>query len=255
MQLFSCYVINLEKDKERMLFMEKRLQDLGISFTRLPAVYGKTIDEVTKEKYYDSSLLPKHKGLSPGELGCAISHRMAYENFMNAKEDYTLILEDDVELPDNFKKILNDEILKNTNNSWDYLSFDYFAYGFDFIALWIPGVIRIAQKKQGVLSKVVFSTKLLVKIVPMLLLSLAEELQKNLWRNCAITPIKSTAFAGAYLLTKEGASKLLAVHDKIMYLADRLAPIARRKTRLRFKIYNPLIVRQLKDQFISNLHN
>lgn len=82
----------------------------------------------------------------------------------------------------------------------------------------------------------------------------AEQLQMLCNKNCAITPLKTPSFAGAYLITNKGAKKLLSVHEKILYLADRLPIVARKKVNLKFKIYTPLVVKQLKEVFDSNLH-
>jgi len=34
--------------------------------------------------------------MTPGEVGCALSHMKAYENLIHSGEEYALILEDDV---------------------------------------------------------------------------------------------------------------------------------------------------------------
>ncbi len=58
-----------------------------------------------------------------GEVGCAISHKRCYQRFLTDEKykntEYLLILEDGVEIPKNFKKILNNI------NSWKEKLPDY----------------------------------------------------------------------------------------------------------------------------------
>ena len=136
---------------------------------------------------------------------------------------------------------------------WEYLSFDYYAYGFPFLRLWIPGVISILKSKDGLISKIIFSATIIVKLPFVLCASLYEEIQKLVCKDAPITPIRPIYFAGCYLITRAGAQKLLSVHDKILYIADRLPNVARKQNNLNFKIYTPLVVTQLKETFASNL--
>jgi GR25 family glycosyltransferase involved in LPS biosynthesis len=255
MQSFTCYLINLDKDKDRLAFMDEQLTKTNITYTRIQAVYGKELSSDERKKYYNEEAKGEHR-LNDGELGCALSHRKALEETVQKKEGYALVLEDDVALPENFKDILEREIKKNKQNSqWDYVSFDYFAYGLPFIKLWLPGIHTIIKNKKGMLSKSVCILSSFLKCIPLCLLLLAEEIQKNLYKNRTITPLKPTSFAGAYLLTYDGAQKILSVSDTILYIADRLPIVAKQQKSLRFKIYTPLVVRQLKHVFSSNLHS
>ncbi len=234
--------------------MDKQLKKLSIEYVRIPAVYGKNLTEEEKKKHYDKKKNIQDD-LNDGELGCALSHRTAQEKVYNEKISYGLVLEDDVTLPDNFKEIVEREIAKNTSGSkWDYLSFDYFAYGLDFFNLWLPGIKDIARQKKGILEKTFFIATSLMKGIYLLALLSLEQIQITVYKNCAISPIKTPSFAGAYILTNRGAKKLLSVSDKIVYIADRLPIVARKKVNLNFKIYTPLVVRQLKEVFDSNLH-
>ena len=59
--------------------------------------------------------------------------------------------------------------------------------------------------------------------------------------------------AGCYLVTREGAQKLLKTQgNKIRYTADRLPNVARVKEGLIFFGFVPLLVIQQRDKFQSN---
>ena len=136
----KVFYINLDKDTDRREHMEKQLTSLGFEYERFPAVDGRNPEIETD--YDEKIALRKNRvALTPGELGCAMSHRALYEKIVKENIDYMLIMEDDVKLPDNFSKIVETEISKNTNNKrWDYLSFDYAEMGSIFLKRWVGSV-------------------------------------------------------------------------------------------------------------------
>ena len=60
-------------------------------------------------------------------------------------------------------------------------------------------------------------------------------------------------FAGAYILTQEGAQKMLAMSHQVLYPADRLPNQARIKKGMICRGYVPSIVHQDRDSFTSNI--
>ncbi|MEM4620005.1 MAG: glycosyltransferase family 25 protein [Desulfurococcaceae archaeon] len=55
--------------------------------------------KLTAEEYFRlvaCSFLKDFLLMTPGEVGCALSHMKAYENLIHSGEEYALILEDDV---------------------------------------------------------------------------------------------------------------------------------------------------------------
>lgn len=248
MQPYTCFLINLEKDTARLRFMDEQLCRIGIKYTVLPAVLGKNLSPLQKQKYCE-----ENTGLNDGEIGCALSHKKIQQTIVSENIPYTLVLEDDVLLPDNLKEIIEKQIKKNVLNTWDYLSFDYYAYGYSFLGLWFPGVAQIYKNKKNALSKIFFIMSCFCKLFAILAVCSIEEIQKTFFKNNPVSPMRSISFTGAFLLTNTGAKKLLAVGDKIQYLADALPNIARKKIGLQFKIYTPLMVRQMKETFTSNI--
>ena len=93
------YVINLDRDAERMASIRANLEALGLPFERLPAVMGKDVPEW--EKLVDLPAYAWRNRLDTpraGEVGCYLSHLKAMETFLRTDAPWCVILEDDVEV-------------------------------------------------------------------------------------------------------------------------------------------------------------
>ena len=93
------YVINLDRDVERMASIRANLEALGLPFERLSAVMGKDVPEW--EKLVDMSAYAWRNRLDApraGEVGCTLSHLKAMETFLRTDAPWCVILEDDVEV-------------------------------------------------------------------------------------------------------------------------------------------------------------
>ena len=93
------YVINLDRDAERMASIRANLEALGLPFERLSAVMGKDVPEW--EKLVDMSAYAWRNRLDApraGEVGCYLSHLKAMETFLRTDAPWCVILEDDVEV-------------------------------------------------------------------------------------------------------------------------------------------------------------
>lgn len=93
------YVINLDRDTERMASIHDNLTRLGLPFERLSAVMGKDVPEW--EKLVDLSAYAWRNRLDTpraGEVGCYLSHLKAMETFLRTDAPWCVILEDDVEV-------------------------------------------------------------------------------------------------------------------------------------------------------------
>jgi len=119
----KVYVINLDKDKDRMEKISKQLNDLNIEYTRFPAILGSKIVE--------------HEYLSPacsifctdGIKGCALSHKFIWDDMLKNNYKNVLILEDDASLDSDFNALFQ--------KGWDQLiatrkTFDIFYLGCNF---------------------------------------------------------------------------------------------------------------------------
>jgi glycosyl transferase family 25 len=93
------YVINLDRDVERLASIRDNLAKLGLGFERLPAVMGKDVPEW--EKLVDLPAYAWRNRLDTpraGEVGCYLSHLKAMETFLRTDAPWCVILEDDVEV-------------------------------------------------------------------------------------------------------------------------------------------------------------
>lgn len=256
--MYTTFVINLDKDTERMQFMHEQLARLGIAYRRETAILGKSYNPSLKE--YNESYAIKKGGhaLLPGEIGCALSHSRVIQKIIDEKIPYTLVLEDDVSLPIDFHQIIETEIAKNENSpAWEYLLFDYVVVGRIFIRQWLSGVAVNLQKTWQtnylmMLPKMIIFFLKAMYIIP---LSIFEGL-RNHYKKSSPGPVRffrEVYFAGAYIVTYEGALKLRTLSQPVIYTADHLPNKARILTGLKFRGYAPQIVRQNKHRFGSSI--
>lgn len=255
--MFSTFVINLDKDTDRLAFMDGQLSKQNIKYRRQSGVYGKTCKPTLRE--YDEAKAIKKGGraLLPGEVGCALSHVAVLKKIVNDGMQYALVLEDDVLLPENFKEILEKEILRQTAYKWDYLLFDYVQVGYPFLKQWLGGV-------QVTFLKTLLSNPLkallglgyaLIKSFYIIPLCLFEGV-RDWYRAYNPGPVafyRPIYFAGAYLVTRSGAERLLSLTHPIVYTADQLPNRARVLCGLRLRGYAPCVVKQLKTTFGSSI--
>ena len=93
------FVINMDKDIDRMNLISNNLDDLGISYKRFPAVKG---DEIKNNDKFSQICLSL---CTNGIKGCAMSHITLWKYIIDNNIDYALILEDDAEFTDNFNQL------------------------------------------------------------------------------------------------------------------------------------------------------
>ncbi|MBM3869036.1 MAG: glycosyltransferase family 25 protein [Verrucomicrobia bacterium] len=93
------YVINLDRDVERMTSLAGSLRALGLDYVRVPAVLGREVpgweNLVDAGRYAarNRNAMPR-----PGEVGCYLSHLKVMEAFLRTDAPWCVILEDDVEV-------------------------------------------------------------------------------------------------------------------------------------------------------------
>lgn len=92
MQNIASYLINLDKDKERLAATSQQLSQHGIDFERIPAIWGKDADPTPAA----GAAKATGRALLPGEIGCFLSHRAAAEAFLATDKELGLVLEDDL---------------------------------------------------------------------------------------------------------------------------------------------------------------
>jgi glycosyl transferase, family 25 len=93
-----AYVINLARSLDRRTHVMAELDRTGLDYEFITAVDGRTID-LEDRRLVDPRLLAKNN-FPAGTAGCALSHLQAYRRILEDGADAALVLEDDVELPD-----------------------------------------------------------------------------------------------------------------------------------------------------------
>jgi glycosyl transferase family 25 len=116
---YKLNLINLDRNVDRLLLINKQCQRENINMVRFPAIYGKDLDE--KQLIKDGTLYRLHS-LHKGELGCAISHITLLSKLYQTleRDEYGVIFEDDVIIPPQFNKKLT-KIIRDAPDNWDIL--------------------------------------------------------------------------------------------------------------------------------------
>ncbi|WP_419952739.1 glycosyltransferase family 25 protein [Methylobacterium sp.] len=87
---YSIYLINLDRDINRLERARERFASFDLSFERVSGVDGSKVDALTR--FF--SQIPS-RSLSDGELGCALSHISVWQKIASGDVDNALVLEDD----------------------------------------------------------------------------------------------------------------------------------------------------------------
>ena len=100
--MMKVFVINLDKDKDRMAFVDAQLRRLGVDYEWVPGVYAKDLPEYERHRAFSRFRwwCAIGRPIVSAEIGCALSH---YSLYRSMKDDEAIcILEDDVMLADDF---------------------------------------------------------------------------------------------------------------------------------------------------------
>lgn len=105
--MIKSYVINLDKDVDRLQFFSENFSSLGLSFERISAVNGKEFPEADYQQFM--KLRPRNnKTWLRGQMGCFLSHFKAWELIANGSENFCTVFEDDIHISPDLKHILDD---------------------------------------------------------------------------------------------------------------------------------------------------
>lgn len=119
-QNFDIYVINLDKDTDRLKRITKNLN--STIFKRIPGIYGEHEDFVNNPDIFYTSryLVPK------STIGGTLSHRLAMKTFLaESDKPCVVILEDDAEPMTSTYANKIEESIKNAPQDWDIIKLDY----------------------------------------------------------------------------------------------------------------------------------
>ncbi|MEM1973993.1 MAG: glycosyltransferase family 25 protein [Thermoplasmata archaeon] len=179
------YVISMSQAVERREKLKTQFKQTYSNFEIIEGVDGKNLiaaEYFEKIKcYYDKYL----RIVTPGEVGCALSHTRVYETFLKSSDNYALILEDDVIGTD--KDI--DEIIIIADRIKKEISKDF---------LWIVGGMEGLDKSKLFLETTRVSNVFLVK----------ELSRRYLYRTVC------------YVITKNVARRILEIQRSCLHVAD-----------------------------------
>jgi len=124
----EAFIIHLARAEQRRPQVEKLQRDLPMHAHVIDAVDGNALSEAEIEKVYQRHLLrPRYPfALRPGEIGCFLSHRRAWQEIVDRDLDAGLIVEDDVEVDVGTLKRLC-HLHQGVFTSQDYLRFPHKA--------------------------------------------------------------------------------------------------------------------------------
>ncbi|BBL77335.1 lipooligosaccharide biosynthesis protein LpsA (plasmid) [Methylomagnum ishizawai] len=92
-------MVNLARSSERRAHIHRHLQALGLPFEIVPAIDGATLGPADLATVYDprQAVASLGRELTPGEIGCALSHLRLYRRMVDEDIEAALILEDDAQ--------------------------------------------------------------------------------------------------------------------------------------------------------------
>jgi glycosyl transferase family 25 len=96
----KTYVINLPRATARRSFMEAQLASSGLDWEFVDGVDGYQMSATERAELVDEDTVSRFPAwLTPGMIGCVLSHQRVYELITEAGDGPALVLEDDAMLP------------------------------------------------------------------------------------------------------------------------------------------------------------
>jgi len=191
----DIFVISLEKSLDRRALIQNEMDRLDLHFSFFKAVDGavinpnfqKQMEKLRYQAYKNISKLRDLIEVVPGEVGCALSHIKIYSHIVKNNIPIALILEDDSEINADLKKIIQDPLL---------------------LELAKKNIFEVLN-----LACVSASRKPVLRFLGRVRISNNQIIGK---------PAQTIAGTSCYLLTLNGAKKLLDVSIPPRYVADQL---------------------------------
>lgn len=119
------FVINLDKDKDRLAAFDANMRAHGVKYTRMDAIYGK---DALRDRELSRRITPACKVLcSYGIIGCYLSHARLWEQLANDPDaEFYVVVEDDARFMDDTVQVIQESIEKYRTN-FDLLSLFTFS--------------------------------------------------------------------------------------------------------------------------------
>ena len=209
----KIYVITLLRAAERHEKIKGALNGLNYSFFYGADKKEFSIEELKAKKIYDEAAAMQHhrysKPMNGGQIGCAWSHAMVYEDIIKNNYQKALILEDDVMADEqginNFTAVINE-----LPQGWEMLYLDYAK--------------NETAPVTGFLKKTIYHLQHLLGM-----LKWNHQMISGLYAKKVSSHIAKAGFhdyTDAYAVTNTGAKKLLQLQTPISFVADNLLAYA-----------------------------
>ena len=118
-------IISMVKDEKRRKRITQECKALGLNYKLFDAIDGSTLTQTEIDKVYTEkdAISAIGRGLSLGEIGCALSHLSVYKKMLSENIKTMIILEDDARLSPEFKEAL--QIIYYLPKDWEILLLGY----------------------------------------------------------------------------------------------------------------------------------
>lgn len=119
--MLPIFVVSMKKSVDRQKSISDQMAFMGLEFSFFDAVNGHDIPDHLAT-YVDNDQAEREWGkrLTPGEIGCALSHIEIYKKMVKESIQRCLIVEDDAKLHIHFRKVI-EEIMRIDNSDLVFL--------------------------------------------------------------------------------------------------------------------------------------
>lgn len=217
--LQHVYVINMDKDTQRLSTISENLARYNVTFTRIPAINGKDLS--SNELVQKTTYACRNYLCTKGVIGSGLSHMKTWETIASSRtslDTWHLVLEDDIEF--------TDATLQQLDKLHQHLATNNITYGIININCHNPYEIGCSIPHTSLLGKNAFAFGASAYLItPQTARDLLTDLQNRV-----------PGYIDAYMSTKHGSPpyyvtrERYVVHDFDMYksanMQANLPPIA-----------------------------
>lgn len=106
--MIPIFLINLDRAANRLAFVARRLDALGLPFVRIAAVDGATLVSADRFTFVAARPRDGKRGWRDGQIGCFLSHFDAWQRIATGGAPFGLVLEDDLHVSEKLPALLCD---------------------------------------------------------------------------------------------------------------------------------------------------
>lgn len=121
----NIWIINMKNRPDKLAKSMYELSKINIKPKHFEGIDGKKDIRVQIELNKSSTII------NSGEVGCALSHKLLWEDIVRNKIPWTLIFEDDIIVPQNITQATFGEVIVEATTGWRNPQVIYFGYQFE----------------------------------------------------------------------------------------------------------------------------